>query len=857
MIGKTLAHYEVTGKLGEGGMGEVFRAHDQKLQRDVAIKLLPQEMSQDPERLARFDREARALATLQHPNVASAYGLEQTPEARFLVMELVEGEGLDERMARGPVPPDEVRRLATQIACGLEAAHEKGIVHRDLKPANIRVAPDGTVKVLDFGLAKAWSGDDQESDLSNSPTMTVHTIQGVIMGTAGYMSPEQALGQAVNKQTDIWAFGVILWEMLTGQRLFEGTTASDIMAGVLRADINDRPLPDSTPAPIRRLLRRCLERDPKQRLRDIGDAALELAEIESGENSDEGNWQRPAAGRLTLPAWLAILAVAVLGTGFATRYFSGPATSGPAAASIPYFEPKTFGEQVIFNAGFLPDDQGIVFSSAPFGNIPSLQYLASAGAAPRTIGPSATTLLSVSDTGELAVLTNAKYLSHRVLQGTLASMRLDGSPRPLIENARDADWGPNGELAIVRRVGGVDRLEYPIDNVLYETSGYISEPRVSPDGQQVAFLDHQWWLDDRGWLKLADAEGEVTTLSDEQWAIQGVVWTRDGSQILFSGADDGSKLAPMVINLSDAQARPFLGTSSATTILDLDGQDRLLALGNNNETYGIMVHPGGSAADIDVTWMDLCWGAVMADDKTAVFTYGRGGNNYTVMSRTTDGSPPITLGPGDFQGVSPDGAWVTAQFATPPGVSVYPTGAGTARQLDPGPIAQFHRTFWYPDSEHILIVGNVEGGPARCYRQAISGGAPEPVTIADAERFSLLTLDGKAVLGQDQDLNWSLYPLDGASPRAMPGLHAGDEALAWDPTGTAVFVSEQRQVPWTLIRVDLATQERRPDATIGPEREPGLQRLTIFGTVFDPESSYAFGYFKRLSRLFVVENAGW
>ncbi len=852
VIGKQLAHYEITGLLGKGGMGEVYRARDGKLGREVAIKILPVEMSRDADRLARFDREARSLATLQHPNVASAYGLEETPEARFLVMELVEGEGLDERMARGPIPLAEVRTIAAQIASGLEAAHEKGIVHRDLKPANIRVSPDGTVKVLDFGLAKAWSDEDQEGDLSSSPTMTAHTIKGVILGTAGYMSPEQARGQTVNKQTDVWAFGVILWEMLTGQRLFDGATVSDVMAGVLRAEINDQALPTNTPQAIRRLLRRCLQRDLKNRLRDIGDAALDLEEIDTEDRVNEG---RPGTRRVSLPGWLAILAVVIIGTGFATWALVGGSGQEQDLAPVARFEQKTYGEQAIFNARFLPDDQGIVFSSASFGNVPHLEVLSGAGMAPRRIGPEGTTLLSVSDEGELAILTGAEYRNHRVLRGTLARMSIDGAPRTLIENVRDADWGTGNELAIVRRVGGIDRLEYPVGNVLYETSGYISGPRVSPDGKQVAFNDHQWWLDDRGWLKLVDEARQVTTLTKEFWAIQGVVWTPDGSKILFAGADGSPKLSPMVVRLRDTRVRPFLAVSSSTTILDLDDSGRLLALGNRH-SYGVVAHPKSSNEDIDLSWLDSSWGPTLApDNKTLIFSNGFGGSNYTVVMRTTDASPLTTMGEGNFLELSPDGAWVTAQIATPPGLAVYPVGIGVEKHLDPGPIVQFHASYWFPDSEHLLIVGNEADGPVRCYRQAISGGAPEALNIEGAEDFFRLTLDGTAVLGLGQDQGYYLFPLDGGPPRSLPGLHSGDLVQAWNRDGSAVYVIEDRRVPQTLIKVDLETQERDADFTFGPEREPGLLWVRINGPVFDPANGYSYGYLKSLSRLFVVDGA--
>ncbi len=272
MIGRTLAHYRIVGKLGAGGMGEVYRATDTKLGRDVAIKVLPPAFAQDPERLVRFQREAHVLASLNHPNIAAIYGLEESDGAHYLVLELVPGENLT-----GPQPVEEALRLARHIAEALEEAHEKGVVHRDLKPANVKVTPDGKVKVLDFGLAKAFSADPVSEGLANSPTLTAgHTRAGVILGTAAYMSPEQARGRMVDKRTDIWAFGCILYELLTGRQAFGGESTSDCMAAVLRGDPDWTPLPAPTPPGIRRLLRRCLQKDPKQRLHDIADARFEI-----------------------------------------------------------------------------------------------------------------------------------------------------------------------------------------------------------------------------------------------------------------------------------------------------------------------------------------------------------------------------------------------------------------------------------------------------------------------------------------------------------------------------------------------------------------------------------------------------
>jgi Tol biopolymer transport system component len=277
--GTRLGPYEIHALLGAGGMGEVYRARDTKLGRDVAIKILPQVFTSDPERLARFEREARMLAALNHSNIGAIYGVEDAESVHALVLELVEGDTLVERLRRGPLPVTDAVAFARQTAEALESAHERGIVHRDLKPGNVKITPDGTVKVLDFGLAKAVVSDATGPDLSQSPTVTVNgTLEGAILGTAAYMSPEQARGKTVDKRTDIWAFGCVLYEMLTGCRAFPGATASDAIAAILEREPRWDRLPDATPTAVRHLLRRCLEKDPKRRLRDIGDARLELDE---------------------------------------------------------------------------------------------------------------------------------------------------------------------------------------------------------------------------------------------------------------------------------------------------------------------------------------------------------------------------------------------------------------------------------------------------------------------------------------------------------------------------------------------------------------------------------------------------
>ena len=327
MIGQTISHYEITEKIGEGGMGEVYRAQDTTLKREVAIKVLPEQFTQDTERLARFQREAQVLASLNHPNISAIYSLEHSDGVHFLAMELVEGETLAERVAKGRLPVEEALEVSRQIAEGLEAAHESGIIHRDLKPANIKLKPDGTVKVLDFGLAKTLDGDGVTNDGSDSPTITA-TTSGVILGTASYMSPEQVRGKTVDRRTDVWAFGCVLYEMLTGKRAFAADNVPEALVAVLTIEVDLDLLPAETPRRLRRVLVTCLQKDPAQRVRDIGDVRLVMAgafETESIGASDEPSATSPS--RLRLLSLAAGVLVVGFVAGLVAWMFVGTGTS--------------------------------------------------------------------------------------------------------------------------------------------------------------------------------------------------------------------------------------------------------------------------------------------------------------------------------------------------------------------------------------------------------------------------------------------------------------------------------------------------------------------------------------------------
>ncbi len=398
MIGKTVGHYEITGRLGKGGMGEVFRAKDRKLGRDVAVKVLPEEFARDSDRVARFQREAKLLASLNHPNIAAIYGLEESGQIDFLVLELVEGETLADQIKRGPISVEDSLKLALQITEALEAAHEKGIIHRDLKPANIKVTPDGKVKVLDFGLAKAFAGEQQELNLSNSPTLSNAATQaGVILGTAAYMSPEQARGKAVDKRADIWAFGCVLYEMLAGQAAWSGATVTDIIAASLAKDPDFTKLPLNLHPRIRALLDRCLQKDPMERYRDAGDVRVEIKHILADPGGVSGqsppaSEPRPRMRRIW--PWAAASLVLGLAIAAATIWKLRPPEQRPVTR-FTYELPQgqQFGDVLAPALAISPDGRQFAYSTQQGIYLKPMDEL-SARLIPGTEGPAATPFFS-------------------------------------------------------------------------------------------------------------------------------------------------------------------------------------------------------------------------------------------------------------------------------------------------------------------------------------------------------------------------------------------------------------------------------------------------------------------------------
>ena len=487
--GTKLGHYEISTLLGKGGMGEVWRARDTKLGREVAIKTLPEEFAKDADRLARFEREAKLLASLNHPNIAAIHGFEQENGTHFLILELVEGDPLADRLKRGAIPVEESLKLALQIAEALESAHEKGVIHRDLKPANIKVTPEGTVKVLDFGLAKAFEGDAADASVSNSPTLSMAaTQQGVILGTAAYMSPEQAKGLPADKRADVFAFGCVLFEMLTGRRAFDGDLATEVLASVIRAEPDYETLQAHLHPKIKELLRRCLEKDPKKRWRDVGDVRVEIEQVLSvpggtlvepiavGPETKPRQllpWMVGTFGITAILVGLAVWAVMRPAPPVITRFTVGVPPGVQMDGVLPKLSPD--GSVLAFRA--VRDGQSQIYTR----RLDQLEAVALRGSE----GANSGAIFSP----------DGRQIAFNTFGGVLKKVPLDGGPSVTLTETVNwgSDWGPDdtivfhrpgGGLSIVPDAGGAPREV----TTLADGERRHKNPRFLPDGRGILFV---------------------------------------------------------------------------------------------------------------------------------------------------------------------------------------------------------------------------------------------------------------------------------------------------------------------------------------------------------------------------------
>jgi serine/threonine protein kinase len=848
--GTRLGPYDIIALVGAGGMGEVYKARDTRLHRDVAIKVLPQDMADDPDRRARFEREAQAVAALSHPNVLAIFDTGVHGGQLFAVTELLEGGTLRDELQSGPLPVKKAIGIAIQIARGLSAAHEKGLLHRDIKPENVFILTDGHVKILDFGLARTIA-----TGSGNTATVIAMTDPGGVVGTVSYMAPEQIRAQPLDARTDLFSLGAVLYEMLAGRRAFHRGTPAETMTAILREDPPELPAVRTGLSPaLDRIVRHCLEKNPAERFQSARDVAfaLESQSVSGTVASEAVATMAGRRARVRPVVWVAsvVLALALGVLAGRTR------TSEP---SLPRFETKTFDRQIIFNARFMPDGQTIVYSAAREDTVPQLFVLHPDNVTPQVIGGPGTHLLSVSARGELAVLTGSAGIAHRLFRGTLATMSPGGSPRPLREGVREADWSPDGlTLAIIRELGGGrDSLEFPVGTTLYEATGYLSDPRVSRDGGRVAFVEHPFPFDDRGRVKVVDASKQVTTLTGDLWGVEGVAWSADGTQVAFSGSEatrpGGVSYEPHIVPASGrGSARLSMTTMTDVTVQDI-GRDGRWLLTREDGRYGIVVKTPDDTAQRDLSWLDRStWGVLSVDGSELAFSdqNSSAGTNYAVMLRRTDGSPAVRLGEGNVQaphGLSPDRKWVAAVVPSTDRFVFYPTGPGEPRRLD---VKASHFTLagWFSDSQHVLLCGGATR-PSRCARYATSGGPPAPIG-PEAVLYATVGSDDWVMVTDGDGKGW-LYPPDGGAriPMTVP-----DGEVIAPGTGATWFLARpgsDRTI--RLDRADLRRGTRAPVATVALPEGTGLADIIITSVVGENgRYGYVYCYTRQLSTLVVA-----
>jgi serine/threonine protein kinase len=750
--GARLGKYAVLDEIGRGGMGVVFRARDTELGRDVAIKVLSADVSATPERLRRFEQEARAAGALNHPNILAVHELGAHQGTRFLVTELLEGQTLGARVAQGRIPTRTAVEIAAQVATGLAAAHDKGIVHRDLKPENVFLLRDGRAKILDFGIAKLQELEPPEAQASHL------TPDGALIGTPSYMAPEQVAGRAADARSDLFSLGVILAEMLTGRRPFAGDTTIDVAHAVLRRDPDLAGL-DGPPA-LEALVRRCLEKSPADRYQSARDLAFHLRTV-------TGGTEPPPRARRRWP--LALGAVGLAGAAALGARALTPPAAPPRSVD---YERLTFRRGTIDGARFAPDGRTVIYSASWGEEGPRVLATIPGGRESRPLTEPGYQLGAVGPGGELAVIRKNGHTA-----GTLARMSLSGAaPRDVAEDVVEADFTPGGEIVAARLVHDMMVVEYPLGRAVYTGPGRIDSLRVAPDGESVAFVEHPISNDDAGRVCTVSRAGAYACRTDAHWLfMNSLVWAPDGGAIWFSGIEQGSRGGIYAVGATGAPAR-LLGLHQSASIDDLGAAGALVRF----EDFGMkaLFRAPGAAADKDLSWFDTTMVTALAPDGSAILLAEggmAGASDYEAYLRPTDGGPAVDIGAGYPAGMSDDKQQVILfqRREDRHRLVVMPTGAGAAHELPPGPIQRYYHVNagFFPDGKRVAFMARA-GGDWRIYAQDVAGG--DPVALTDEGwrigRGAIVPPDGRGVLCVDTKSQWFICPVAGGAPRPVAGV---------------------------------------------------------------------------------------
>lgn len=848
--GTRLGPYEIIGTLGAGGMGEVYRARDTRLGREVAIKILPVELSSNQDRLNRFEQEAHSASSLNHPNIITIHDIGSSDSTRYIAMELVDGKTLRELISSGPVAPRKAISIAAQMAEGLAKAHSAGIIHRDLKPENVMITKDGFVKILDFGLAKLFAADKQEG--VSSLQTAAGTNAGMILGTIGYMSPEQASGEQVDFRSDQFSLGSILYEMVTGQRAFQKKSTVETMAAI----INQDPLPIASinpqvPAPIRWFIERCLAKDPADRFASTDDLARDLKSIRDhiSEISATGDTVteaiRPQKSRKHfLNAWsiAALFVIAALATAL---FFSVKSTAPTSSNSAPNYHRVTYSQGRVTSGKFTPDGQTIVYSAAMQGKAKELYMTRTEGVESRPLGITNEDILSVSSAGMLVLLP----------KGVLAQVPLNGgSPRELSTNVTGAAWFPDGtRMAIGRKVGGKGTLEVPPGKVIYESPFNLEMIRISPKADLIAFNERTFGSN--GTVVMVDLNGKKRATTKEIYPF-GVVWSPGEEEVWYTSWNMESGRGSVLRGLSPTgrdrliQNFPFI-----TSLLDISSNGHVLLSFDEGRKI-TRARLAGEASEQDVSLLD---GSEILDfspdGKTMLFHESYEASDApsgTIYIRNIDGSPAIRLASGAPSSFSPDGKWVAGINGDD--MILVPTGAGEIKKISTMLKLPFPTAF-LPNGKQLLVYGREKGKGVRFYVMDLSNGHFRPVTpelgLSNIDDVKRLSYNGEFFFLNDLNQEFFIYPIEEGERSVIPGILEGELPFQWSADSRSVFVCNAK-FPMQVFKVDVKTGKRMLFTQLLLSDYSGIESVDSV-RISPDESSYAYSYLRTISTVYLVD----